>query len=461
MNMFSRFKADCLGNVSLMLALAIVPLCIGAGAAIDFVQINHAQTVLQGAADAAVIAGAASKKTDDGELQVIVEDYLAANGATGVLQHIDSIVPVLDPVKRTFSVQIKGKRNTSLMHLVGINSTDLSAYSETQLGGDGLEIALVLDVTGSMNAAGRLPALKSAASEFITTMTDVAAGGAYVRVGIVPFAEYVNVGLASRGEPWLSVADDSSVTGDPVCGPTYPSATNVCDHVPRTRLVDGIPTDYISYENCVYTPGPPGLEACHTPVSTSKWNGCVGSRNDPLDENIGTPSSPYPGLPNAGCNVEILKLTNDKSALLAKVDSLYGNGETYIPAGLLWGWNMVDSDAPVVGAKTSKKIKEMGGYKSIVLMTDGDNTKSADYPWHWGSDGDAADKKTAELCENVKKDDIVVYTVSFMVTDTDTKKMLEKCASDKTKALTAESASQLSAAFKDIAASMLAMRLTK
>jgi Flp pilus assembly protein TadG len=461
MNMFSRFKADCLGNVSMMLALAVVPLCIGAGAAIDFVQVSNSQTILQGAADAAALAGASSRKTNAAELKKIVDDYLAANGANDTLSQVDSVIPVLDPVKKTFSVEIKGKRNTSLMHLVGVDTINLGAYSEIKLGGDGLEVAMVLDVTGSMNASGRLPALKTAANNFVNKLMDAEATGSYVRVGIVPFAEYVNVGLGVRNEPWMNVPADTSVSGTEICGPTFPDRTTKCDEVTKSTLVDGIPTTYTSYENCVTTDGPPGPNACHTPVSTTKWNGCVGSRNDPMDESIGTPSSPYPGLPNVPCNSEIVPLTKNKTTLQSTISGLTANGSTYIPAGLLWGWNMVDSNAPLTEAKTASQIKDMGGSKAIVLMTDGDNTLSADYPYHWGTDGDKADKKVKDLCKNIKDDDIVIYTVSFMVTDDDTVKMLEKCASDPSKALTADNAAQLSQVFDEISASMLALRMTK
>ncbi len=457
--MFSRFKANCTGNVSIMLALSVVPIFVGAGAAIDFVQVNHVQTVLQGAADAAVIAGAASKKTDVGELKVIVEDYLAANGAQDVMSQVDSIVPLLDPVKRTFSVQIKGKRRTSLMHLVGINTVDVGAYSETNLGGDGLEVAMVLDVTGSMNAEGRLPALKTAASAFIDTMMDAEAAGAYVRVGVVPFAEYVNVGLGARNEPWMNVPPDTTKTENQ-CWNTYPSAVSSnCRIESYIADVDGVPTPTTT-NVCDWDYGAPE-PVCKDVDVTAKWFGCVGSRNDPLDENIGTPSSPYPGLQNTDCNAEIATLTNDETKLKNTISNLVGSGNTYIPAGLLWGWNLVDNNAPLTGAKSAAEIKDMGGTKAIVLMTDGDNTRSADYPYHWGTDGDKADIKVAEICKNIKKDDIVIYTVSFMVKDADTVNMLEKCASDTGKALTADNAMQLSKAFEDIAASMLALRLTK
>ena len=461
MRRLKAFRRDCKGNVAVMFGLALVPLTLAAGVAIDMVQTNRTLTVLQAASDAAAIAGATSGANTSAETKTTIQKYLKANGAEAVLDDIEEIVPVLNKPERTFSVRIKGKRNTSLMHLAGIDQTELSAHSEVKLGGDGLEVALVLDVTHSMNADGRLPALKVAATDFVETIMEAKKTGADVRVGIVPFAEYVNVGMGARNKPWMNVPPDSSVTLPEVCTIQYPERKwKDCDAVTKTGYNDGVPYTYTAYENCTVIDGPP-KKVCTTPVKTTKWYGCVGSRNAPMDENISTPSSPYPGLPNTGCNGEIMPLTAKESKLKSKISGLTASGNTYIPAGLLWGWNMVDSNAPLDEAKTAAEIKAMGGMKAIVLMTDGDNTKSATYPWHWGNDGDKADKKVIELCKNIKKDQIVIYTISFMVKDAATVDLLQSCASDSGKAFAAEDAVQLSKAFGDIGNSMLSLRLSK
>jgi Flp pilus assembly protein TadG len=459
MSLFSCFRSNNKGNTSILFAAALLPMCIGAGAAIDFVETNRTLTILQAATDAAVIAGGSSGKTDEASLLVVVEKYLAANNATRILDQVDSIEPIFDKTTRTFSVRIRGKRNTSLMHLAGISTMDLNAYSEVKLGSDGLEVALVLDNTGSMNASGRMDALKSSAGDLVDKLLAAEDSGAYVRVGIVPFAEYVNVGMGVRNKPWMSVPNDSSKTVES-CTNTYPDATSSnCREETYSGVSDGIPYSG-KHTVCDWDYGAP-KSVCNDVVETKKWYGCVGSRNNPLDENIGTPSSPYPGLQNVWCSAEIVTLTDNKAKLKSTISTMNANGNTYVPAGLLWGWNMLSSDEPLNQAKTASAITAMGGKKALVLMTDGDNTLSADYPWHWGTDGDKADKKVKELCKNIKNDGIVVYTVSFMVTDTPTIHMLEKCASDSSKAFTADSAAQLAQAFDDIGASMLSMRLSR
>ena len=136
-------------------------------------------------------------------------------------------------------------------------------------------------------------------------------------------------------------------------------------------------------------------------------------------------------------------------------------GNTYIPPGLLWGWNMLDSNQPLIEAKTASAMASLGGTKALVLMTDGANTLSADPPYHGGTDVVKANAKTADLCGNIKADNIVVYTVAFMVTDAVAKDMLAKCATDSSKVFDADNSSELAKAFSEIGQSLTAMRLTK
>jgi Mg-chelatase subunit ChlD len=457
---FRQFKADCRGSIATMFAISLVPILIVSGAAVDMVQTNNTLAILQGAADAAAIAGGSSNLTNADDLRDIVTKYLTENHAIAALDYVEKIEPKLDKAKRTFSVSITGKRKTSLMRLAGIDLMDLNAYSEVKLGGDGIEVALVLDNTASMNAAGRLPALKDAAKLFVDEIMDAKDKGAYARVGIVPFSNYVNVGLSRRNKPWIDVDPDKSVTSHS-CWNTYPHATpKNCHQVPN--IVDGVNMGMT--EQCDWDYGD-AVEQCGDNTTAYTWNGCVGSRPDPLDESLGNQSTHYQGLTNEWCTSEIVELTDSKSKLHTTIDGLVATGETYIPAGLLWGWNMLDSQEPLDKAKTAAAIKDMGGTKAIVLMTDGQNTLAPYSPIHRGWDGASdwakGDAKTKTLCENIKADGIVVYTVSFMVTDAGAKSLLANCASDTSKAYSADSAAALASAFKEIGQSMTAMRLSK
>jgi hypothetical protein len=98
-------------------------------------------------------------------------------------------------------------------------------------------------------------------------------------------------------------------------------------------------------------------------------------------------------------------------------------------------------------------------------MTDGQNTLASYSPYHWGgagaSDWAKGDAKMATLCGNIKNDNITVYTVAFMVTEPASISLMANCASDPSKAFTADSAAELAKAFKDVGESLTAMRISK
>jgi Flp pilus assembly protein TadG len=466
MALVSRFLRNCSGNTAIIFGLSALPLLLGAGAAIDIIKATNVQTILQSAADAAALAGATSGKTDETELNEIVASYVKANGVEDSVTELMAIEPELDKDGGTFSVRIKSKMNTSFMFLAGISNMELDAYAETMIAGQGLEVALVLDNTASMNSGGRLPALKTAAKELVDIILEDSDPGNYVRIGIVPFANYVNVGMSNRSKPWIDVPDDYTV---PYPGGSYWNTPvvsyDICGEEEKSWNNDGVIETYMEPIKCNIVYGPPEEITYAAGVNHHTWYGCVGSRSDTLDTKItGTTGNKYPGPMNTSCPQAIEPLTANASTLKAKIDAMAGTGETYIAPGVLWGWHLLDSNAPFEGAKTKGWMKDNKGVKTMVIMTDGDNTKSvdpSDTKYHWSGDVANANAKTAALCDKVKNEDVVVYTVAFMVTNPDAITLLKNCASDPGKAFTADDPSALLSAFSEIANSLMAFRLTK
>src|SRR5690606_26047171 len=92
------------------------------------------------------------------------------------------------------------------------------------------------------------------------------------------------------------------------------------------------------------------------------------------------------------------------------IKTLKAEGATYIPAGLAWGWNLLSPGAPFTeGAAYDPANRKPR--KALVLMTDGANTLEPKADGSHGSKTPSplADKYTAELCENIKKQKIEVY----------------------------------------------------
>jgi Flp pilus assembly protein TadG len=457
MSVLKSFLRSTSGNTAIIFSLAAIPMLLAAGSAIDMLRANRAQAVLQGAADAAALAGGTSSGKK-GDVKDLVKDYLEINGAQSALDYVESIDVKKNKKKGTLTVEIKGKINTSLMALAGISTMDVGAMSEVQIGNRALEISLVLDNTGSMNEQGRLTALKASAKELVTQVFENKDPDTYVKIGIVPFANYVNVGLPRRSEDWMNVPPDSTYPTEWLEYPDW-KESGVCHMEPNTGFSDGVP---VTGEHQVCDPIP-GQSVLKKGTGTNQWNGCVGSRNNPMDTQVGSHEVPYPGIMNEYCPTPITDLTDDKSLLIGKIDAMVGYGDTYIPAGMLWGWNMLNTAEPLSSAKSKEDMAEDGGTKAIILMTDGLNSMVPVYPTHASANGPAPSSDTllASVCGNAKADDIEVYTVAFMVDDAATLSNLAKCASDPTKVYTAANSAALSEAFKRIAETLSAVRLTK
>ncbi len=385
----------------MLLGLAAVPLLLAVGVATDMVRVNQVRTVLQGAVDTASLAGGTSKEKTDAELQLVVEQYLEANHASEVLEYVSSIDQTMDMSKGTFTVSVDGKIPTTFMVLAGITEINVGAKSTVNVGSQALELVMVLDNTGSMSGS-KIANLKTAATNLVNIIEAEKSDYSTVKMGVVPFAEYVNIGTGNMSASWL----DTSAT---------------------------------------------------TPAT---WAGCVGSRPDPYDLNNASAGGNYPALDGVPCNTEVLPLTSNLSTVKTKIGAMVSTGATYIPTGLLWGWHVIDSSAPFTEASTTAQMTALNGRKAIVLMTDGENTISPTYPAHDGADTGKSNTSLKSICDNVKNDGVEIFTVSFMVPTTAIKNILEDCATTPQKYFDADNAAELNAAFNDIAQSLSAIRLT-
>ncbi len=454
-----RFLKHSGGNTAMMMALAAIPLCLAVGAAVDYSRASSAKSVIQAATDAAALAAVKDLNLSKSEIENIVMQYLTANGIDKALAHLTEVTVEHDRKTGTVSVRVDGSLDTSLMQLAGIKNMDIGGYSEVQAGGNALEVALVLDNTFSMTASGRIDALKTASHAMVNELFASAGNGSDIKVSLVPFSEYVNVGMANRNASWLDVKADYDE-------PPVPSSIAVnC----RSIASDGVANSNV--QDCDWIPDPSGA----TWTKQNRWGGCVGSRSDNLDTRIDELSTHYTGLLNGehptdwwiSCPQEVTPLTANKSKLASNIDAMNPTGETYIPIGLLWGWNLLDSEAPFTEGRTAQQIADDRGTKALVLMTDGDNTiKPQQYPWHFKANGaanwgDVANAKTAQLCESVKAAGITIYTVSLMVDNEASRQMLLNCASSPSMAFNADDNAALVSAFKDIAGQLAAIHISR
>ena len=453
--MLKKFLLNTSGHFGVLFSLTAGILLMGVGAAIDISGMTKHKSELQQLSDAAVLAGATLDQDKRAEVIKAIEAFVLQNNMTGI-----TLNPVVTFENEHIQVTLEGEYDTVLMGIFGKSKLPVSALSEApQKVEIPINIALVLDTTGSMSGAN-MTSLKSASEKLLDVFS---AADSTIKVGVVPFSNYVNVGLENRDKNWMDVPADSSEVIPP--GDCYMWQPTVCvggtTTTTTTRYNDGVPYESTS-TSCAgtYEPDGPEQEYCPTErtVNTT-WRGCVGSRDSDRHKEHAHKGKDFPGIMNVNCADPVLELTQDLDAVKTKIQGLSASNETYIPAGLAWGWRLLESDEPY-GDLTKKEDRLQ---RAMVLMTDGKNTLSLNQPMHNSKDEAAANQLTSELCESIKDENIQLYTVAYKFDggDATAKSVVQNCATSAGMFFDAQNTAELEDAFETIANSLFSVRLSR
>lgn len=455
--MLKKYLLNTSGNFSIIMSIVIATLFIGAGAAIDMLGATSEKSTLQNMSDAAVLAAVSSGEDQIDQLKTIAENHLHANN-TQELNFDWELIPDGDEV----ILRVTSLYGTKMMGFVGQDTLDVSVLSAAPLSNAAaVNVSLVLDSTGSMEGAN-MAALKTATTNMVNR---VEASGDDIQISVVPFGTYVNVGLENRNEPWINVPADYDILS-----PRRDIINeNICTSTTETRTSDGI-TRASTRRNCPDAAyGPEYINA-----RTYSWRGCVGSRNG-LYRNFPEYSGQrIPAINQYDCATPMLPLTNNFGNIRGAINDMEANDETYIPAGLMWGWRTLDSRLPFDEASVLPGGEER--LRALVLMSDGQNTKSkgprraeeiarpeAD-AFHEQGDGEETDEFTAELCESIKNDNIRMFVIAYRIegaASASTHSTLRNCATSNSDFFNADSASELNEAFEAIGNSFSVVRLSR
>lgn len=182
--------------------------------------------------------------------------------------------------------------------------------------------------------------------------------------------------------------------------------------------------------------------------------------------------------PNASCPDAVLRLTNNKSAVTAKISGLgyWYNGGTVISEGLMWAWRTLSPKLPYADGKA---YGTTNNNKVIVLMTDGVNglatsagTESlSDYSAYgylgsrrlqkresvttFDQMADYLDQRTLAACANAKTSGIRIYTILFnhglnATQTTRANNLLQSCATNTSMHYQATDLTSLNNAFANV-----------
>lgn len=480
-NLLNSFAKARSGSVATFFALSLVGIIGVAGLATDYSRAASSKAALAAAADSAALAGARLAGTPAQREAVARATFKAnADKIPGIKNVSMTPTNVLkDNSNYGYKVAASGEIDTYLAKMFGDEMRFETLAEAIGAIRSHTEVALVLDTTYSMTG-WKINTLKQAAAKMVDELQPLAPEPQYLKIGIVPFSQYVNVGLGYRNQSWLNVPSDWTETVTPSCyqvpkqvGTTncrtenYPAQPPVA---PGTCYNDGVPYSCggwggaPAYSANVCDPVydgtvnycPPSYKIQH------KWNGCVGSRAYPLNIRDSDYHNRIPGLMDISCGTEMLDLSTNATTVKQRIANLTPNGETYIPSGLVWGWRMLSPQAPLAArVNTPASITR----KFIVLMTDGLNTKSPNYPGHDGSDGALSNDLVKQTCAAIAADSankITVFTVAFDVTDANIKSILNTCAKNTGgKFFDAQNATDFLTAFSNISTTIAELRLSK
>lgn len=324
----SRFATDNSGATIVIFAVSMVPLAIACGVAVDFSRAMSVRSELQAAADAGALS---ARGGGQGGTQLAESRAKAVAQANRRQLHSATISRIrADMSNGLVEVTIDAQVPTTLMKIAGIDTVPVSVQSRAMAASNNLEIALVLDNTGSMR--NDMGSLRQAARDLTETLFGSAGNSSMLKVAVVPYVGAVNIGNGARQRAWLDDRGwaqfngwnfDSQSTGrDPGCTPANTGST-----VPNPGVSNGNGADRQSFRLRDFTDGvrtalhrlfgiapaaaqvppnfstwdcdlinPPALNQIELfdRISNTSWKGCVEARPAPYDVQDTPPSSADP-----------------------------------------------------------------------------------------------------------------------------------------------------------------------
>lgn len=464
------------GAVAVIFGITLVPLLLAAGAAIDTARAYYVKTRLGYALDAAGLAVGSSTGTET-ELKAIADKFFKANYPDAVLGHHVSLDTVV--TSRTVSMTATRSVDTLFMRLAGYDAIDVRNSIEVTREIKGLEVALVLDNTGSMATNNKIGALRTSATDLVNILFGDNAAPEKLKIGIVPFVSSVNIGTA-----YASAVDFTGTTFTAttwkgcVIERAYPHS------IQDTSIVAG--GKWKAYE----WPKEPRFRTGSTSTSSSCVNraNSAGTGWSSIDNTPSTTSGP-----NKACPQPVRQLTNAKAALLNDISTMtpWDGVGTMNHVGLGWGIRVLSDGDPF---HVALPYGTEGYNKAIVLMTDGVNTlvtqnsncynnsngpytmySGAGYPVDDNTLGTGGTTKanklakveqkldtlTAEACTYAKSKGILLYTILLEEPDPAAETLYRNCATSPDKFFLVPDAADLQKAFRAIADDLSNLRLSK
>jgi Flp pilus assembly protein TadG len=460
--------------------------------AIDYSRGLAARQTIASAIDAAALAVGSSVNLSESEIEAHAQAYFDANKADG-----QSATISVNATDDLVTISATGAVDTTFLRLIHITKLDVGASTEVTKRQRNIELIMALDNTGSMSWSGKLTALKTAATQLVNTLYGEEETPDDLKIGLVPFAAAVNIGSGNLNSGWIDVNALSSIASEDFTPGTNP-LTLYSDITNRSwnGCVRARPAPYDTSDAAATTATPDTLWVPYFAPDEPDFS-WYANRYAPDDGYTGDHddydarqrySAKYDGYsipsweddgPDFNCwTPTVTPLTNVKTNVIAAIDAMTASGSTVIPGGLSWGWRLVSPDAPFTEGAA---YDDEDTIKVIVLLTDGQNSVGGGLGTHnnsyynsygyaqsghlgatSGSQSESTlDAKTATLCQNIKDQDIRIYTITFQLSDGPTQDLMRNCATSTSMYYNSPTNEELETVFDDIAKGLSELRISK
>ncbi len=392
------YKNDERGSLTIFGLFVFLMILMICGVAVDMMNYEKERVAVQNTLDTAIVAATRLNQDadTDEEVRALVKDYFAKAGYDPDIVTVNPNIEVPaggdEETLRTVSAVVDFDLDTMFMNMVGVDTLPGAVGGGAREGQQLIEIALVLDISGSMGWGDKEQNMKDAAKEFVSFVLDNN-GKDRVMISIIPYNMQVQM-----SEDLLARLDWNNPRTEITPAPTHPGA--ITEYFPANgaarcaRFLDA------DYDTRSLAASPLGLERS--------------AKFAPGDRNYNTPSDR-----NFWCGEgydEMMLYQNDEAKLHAHIQSLRTGGMTAIDYGMKWATGILNPDfRPVVQgmlADTQQKkadaqsLADLNGtayvppsdawlvpdtvaghpvdfgepnvFKYIVVMTDGANTQHKD-----------------------------------------------------------------------------------
>ncbi|MDA4845407.1 pilus assembly protein [Hoeflea poritis] len=528
-----RLTGDRRGNFTMIFGLGVAVIFLAAGVAVDYSTALMNKTRVNNALDAATLATARAIASGDVDPGVAdeAEDYLEAVFIANLgVDDLDASNYSLDSITiNTTDQSVAATASIAQQFkLLQVGSSEdtitVSSSSAVSYGVSDIEVAMVLDVTGSMRGT-KLSALEDAAELAVKDLLSINTDAKdYVRISLVPYAIGVNVGpdlqqyvyadayCETSDAPTYSASLHSN-TGVAYDWATFQANNASCDGGSAFLDEDqgirfaggfrfgggaGIGSSYgfdgYTFGDAHVYLAKKGGGSGDDDDSDDSWDFvtesdgtnsdyCASDRKAPASGGTSyqyTDANPSYGMISRDARLEedycpdseIITLTSNETTLTDAISAFTANGYTAGHIGLQWGWYTISHDwasfMPTGSEPGDHKDPDAEIAKYIIMMTDGVfNTAYADVE----SDGFKTGKQSTRsythfdaLCTAIKNDDITIFSIGFQLSNSTAQDALDNCATDDTANVTyyydVDSASELEDTFREIAATIQSLRLT-